>query len=413
VKLAGALAAVALPFGAAFHLGTPLMHHSKMTASHGTSATLRSPEGAPVLPLLRGGMRRGMRPTLQTSVHRSTSRRRAWMPAMQLDPGTKETDGVAGGDAEGGAAPQVAPVSFNEEGGLRLFGIDATPEVMAIALVYFVQGILGISRLAVSFYYKVRPLAPTSRTRTPQQTGSHADWRWAEDRLTPTSPRPAQDTLHIGPGELSMIQSIQILPWVSARCAARNREPRLLLQMSHSVNMKEVTRTPAGRETAVRLPLGRVPAVRLQAPLLPHPLGDPGQRPFLAPPPPPPPAQPTEKCRIPELSEPPRCSWRALSNPRGANPRRAPRRGPRSRRWRPAPRPDGVPRTEPGPLSRCPPALLRRTRGGTLPRHGFAGAWRAIEHCAQVAAVTISSLGLAFSDVLVDAMVPSPPPNPN
>ena len=67
------------------------------------------------------------------------------------------------------------------------------------------------------------------------------------------------------------------------------------------------------------------------------------------------------------------------------------------------------------------PALLRRTRdagssrrcSGTLPRHGPAGAWRAIDRCAQVAAVTISSLGLAFSDVLVDAMVPSPPPNPN
>jgi hypothetical protein len=35
-----------------------------------------------------------------------------------------------------------------------LFGIEANAEVWAIALVYFVQGILGISRLALSFYYK-------------------------------------------------------------------------------------------------------------------------------------------------------------------------------------------------------------------------------------------------------------------
>ena len=38
--------------------------------------------------------------------------------------------------------------------GLQILGLDATPELFAIILVYFVQGILGISRLAVSFYFK-------------------------------------------------------------------------------------------------------------------------------------------------------------------------------------------------------------------------------------------------------------------
>jgi hypothetical protein len=33
-------------------------------------------------------------------------------------------------------------------------GLDATPELAAIFLVYFVQGILGLSRLAVSYYFK-------------------------------------------------------------------------------------------------------------------------------------------------------------------------------------------------------------------------------------------------------------------
>jgi hypothetical protein len=36
----------------------------------------------------------------------------------------------------------------------QILGLDATPELFAVILVYFVQGILGISRLAVSFYFK-------------------------------------------------------------------------------------------------------------------------------------------------------------------------------------------------------------------------------------------------------------------
>jgi len=73
-------------------------------------------------------------------------------------------------------AASPAPIGFNDEGKLLLFGVEAVAEVWAIALVYFVQGILGISRLAVSFYYK--------------------------------------DTLHLGPAELSLISSISVLPWV-------------------------------------------------------------------------------------------------------------------------------------------------------------------------------------------------------
>ena len=34
------------------------------------------------------------------------------------------------------------------------FGVDLSPDNMAVAIVYFVQGVLGLARLAVSFYLK-------------------------------------------------------------------------------------------------------------------------------------------------------------------------------------------------------------------------------------------------------------------
>lgn len=37
---------------------------------------------------------------------------------------------------------------------IRCFGVDLTPDNIAVAMVYFVQGVLGLSRLAVSFYLK-------------------------------------------------------------------------------------------------------------------------------------------------------------------------------------------------------------------------------------------------------------------
>lgn len=37
---------------------------------------------------------------------------------------------------------------------MRLFGVDLTADNIAVAMVYFVQGVLGLSRLAVNFYLK-------------------------------------------------------------------------------------------------------------------------------------------------------------------------------------------------------------------------------------------------------------------
>ena len=39
-------------------------------------------------------------------------------------------------------------------GPITFFGVDLTPDNIAVAMVYFVQGVLGLSRLAVSFYLK-------------------------------------------------------------------------------------------------------------------------------------------------------------------------------------------------------------------------------------------------------------------
>lgn len=88
---------------------------------------------------------------------------------MQEQPGAK---GVGGDDSK----TSVPPIMWDPEEGLKLFGVKATPEVWAIALVYFVQGILGIASLAKTFYLK--------------------------------------DTLHLGPAEMQLISSITILPWV-------------------------------------------------------------------------------------------------------------------------------------------------------------------------------------------------------
>lgn len=59
---------------------------------------------------------------------------------------------------------------------VRCFGVDLTPDNIAVAMVYFVQGVLGLSRLAVSFYLK--------------------------------------DDLHLDPAETAVISGFSSLPWL-------------------------------------------------------------------------------------------------------------------------------------------------------------------------------------------------------
>ncbi|KAJ4955844.1 hypothetical protein NE237_012627 [Protea cynaroides] len=59
---------------------------------------------------------------------------------------------------------------------VKCFGVDLSPDNIAVAMVYFVQGVLGLSRLAVSFYLK--------------------------------------DDLHLDPAETAVISGFSALPWL-------------------------------------------------------------------------------------------------------------------------------------------------------------------------------------------------------
>ncbi|KAE9611260.1 hypothetical protein Lal_00011558 [Lupinus albus] len=59
---------------------------------------------------------------------------------------------------------------------MRLFGVELSPDNVAVAMVYFVQGVLGLARLAVSFYLK--------------------------------------DDLHLDPAQTALISGFSTLPWL-------------------------------------------------------------------------------------------------------------------------------------------------------------------------------------------------------
>ncbi|KAF8060466.1 folate-biopterin transporter 1 [Scenedesmus sp. PABB004] len=60
--------------------------------------------------------------------------------------------GKAGAGAE--APPSAAPQQQRRGATVPYLGLPVTPELVAISMVYFVQGILGLSRLALSFFFK-------------------------------------------------------------------------------------------------------------------------------------------------------------------------------------------------------------------------------------------------------------------
>lgn len=58
-------------------------------------------------------------------------------------------------DIEASSASRNAPRKNRYRiGTITLFGVDLSPDNIAVAMVYFVQGVLGLARLAVSFYLK-------------------------------------------------------------------------------------------------------------------------------------------------------------------------------------------------------------------------------------------------------------------
>lgn len=58
-------------------------------------------------------------------------------------------------DLEASSASRTAPRK-NRYGmsSITLFGVELSPDNVAVAMVYFVQGVLGLARLAVNFYLK-------------------------------------------------------------------------------------------------------------------------------------------------------------------------------------------------------------------------------------------------------------------
>ncbi|BBN68521.1 Major facilitator superfamily protein [Prunus dulcis] len=81
----------------------------------------------------------------------------------------------AEGDTSMPSPSKTAPHK-NKHRMIKFFGVDLSPDNVAVAMVYFVQGVLGLARLAVSFYLK--------------------------------------DDLHLDPAETAVITGLSALPWL-------------------------------------------------------------------------------------------------------------------------------------------------------------------------------------------------------
>ncbi|BAT94082.1 hypothetical protein VIGAN_08065300 [Vigna angularis var. angularis] len=80
-------------------------------------------------------------------------------------------------DLEASSSSKVAPRKHKYRmSSIKLFGVELSPDNVAVAMVYFVQGVLGLARLAVNFYFK--------------------------------------DDLHLDPAEAAVIAGLSSLPWL-------------------------------------------------------------------------------------------------------------------------------------------------------------------------------------------------------
>ncbi|KAJ0710510.1 putative MFS transporter superfamily, biopterin transporter family [Helianthus annuus] len=75
-----------------------------------------------------------------------------------------------------GASKSIPQKNRYSMSSISCFGVELTPDNIAISMVYFVQGVLGLARLAVSFYFK--------------------------------------DDLHLDPAETAVITGFSALPWL-------------------------------------------------------------------------------------------------------------------------------------------------------------------------------------------------------
>lgn len=57
-------------------------------------------------------------------------------------------------EGETSSSSKTARKNKYRMGAIKCFGVDLSPDNVAVAMVYFVQGVLGLARLAVNFYLK-------------------------------------------------------------------------------------------------------------------------------------------------------------------------------------------------------------------------------------------------------------------
>ncbi|KAG2545268.1 hypothetical protein PVAP13_9KG421249 [Panicum virgatum] len=119
------------------------------------------------------------RPLVIDGSRESSSDRQTGSAATRHQVTLKEGD-TSNADHEGYQNRQCSADGFSKSrsksGYFKAFGVDLSPDNVAVAIVYFVQGVLGLSRLAVSFYLK--------------------------------------DDLHLGPAETAVISGFSALPWL-------------------------------------------------------------------------------------------------------------------------------------------------------------------------------------------------------
>ncbi|RCV40479.1 hypothetical protein SETIT_9G057300v2 [Setaria italica] len=110
----------------------------------------------------------------------SSSGRQTVRSAAPRHQGTLKGGDTSDADHEGWQKREYTTDGFSKSrsksGYFKAFGVDLSPDNVAVAIVYFVQGVLGLSRLAVSFYLK--------------------------------------DDLHLDPAETAVVSGFSALPWL-------------------------------------------------------------------------------------------------------------------------------------------------------------------------------------------------------
>ncbi|XP_022979627.1 folate-biopterin transporter 1, chloroplastic-like isoform X1 [Cucurbita maxima] len=101
------------------------------------------------------------------------------VPMSQMDEDDESLPNSRSGNDREGLLPYNGKSTAHKKyfsSTIKIFGVDLSPDNVAVAMVYFVQGVLGLARLAVSFYLK--------------------------------------DDLHLDPAETAVVSGFSAFPWL-------------------------------------------------------------------------------------------------------------------------------------------------------------------------------------------------------